>query len=55
MSVARSVAETVKSFAALILSCWMSITMLFAQATSALAQSDGSAAKFPEAEKLRPF
>ena len=43
----RSVAETVKSFAALILFCCMS--MLFAQAPSAPAQSDGSAAKFPEA------
>ena len=45
----RSVAETVKSLAALILFCCMSITMLFAQAPSAPAQPDGSAAKFPEA------
>ena len=45
----RSVAETVKSFAALILSCCMSATMLFAQAPSAPAQPDSSAAKFPAA------
>ena len=45
----RSVAETVKSLAALILFSCMSITMLFAQATSAPAQPDGSAAKFPAA------
>src|SRR5437762_9950142 len=45
----RSVAETVKSFAALILFCCMSNTMLFAQAPSAPAQPDSSAAKFPEA------
>ena len=45
----RSVAETVKSFAALILSCCMSMTMLFAQPPSTPAQSDGSAAKFPAA------
>ena len=43
----RSVAETVKSFAGLILFCCMSMTMLFAQATSVPAQADGSAAKFP--------
>jgi hypothetical protein len=45
----RSVAETVKSFAALILSCCMSGTMLFAQAPPAPAQRDSSAAKFPAA------
>ena len=45
----RSVAETVKSFAALILFCCMSMTMLLAQAPSAPAQSDSSAAKFPAA------
>ena len=45
----RSVAETVKSFAALILSCCMSMTMLFAQAPSAPAQKDSSAANFPKA------
>ena len=45
----RSVAETVKSLAALILSCCMSSTMLFAQAPSAPAQPDSSAAKFPAA------
>jgi len=45
----RSVAEMVKLFAALILSCCMSMTMLFAQAPSAPAQPDSSAAKFPEA------
>ena len=45
----RSVAETVKSLAALILFCCMGMTMLFAQAPSAPAQPDGSAAKFPEA------
>jgi hypothetical protein len=44
----RSVAETVKSLAALILLCCLSITMLFAQAPSA-PQADSSAAKFPEA------
>jgi len=43
------VAETVRSLAALILSCCMSMTMLFAQAPSAPAQPDGSAAKFPAA------
>jgi hypothetical protein len=43
------VAESVKSFAALILFCCMSVTMLFAQAPSAPVQPDGSAAKFPEA------
>jgi hypothetical protein len=43
------VAETVKSLAALILFCCMSMTLLFAQAPSAPAQPDGSAAKFPEA------
>ena len=45
----RSVAETVKSFAALILFCCMSMTMLSAQAPSAPAQPNSSAAKFPEA------
>jgi len=45
----RSVAETVKSLAALILFCCMSMTMLFAQPPSAPAQPDGSAAKFPAA------
>jgi len=47
----RSVVETVKSFAALILCCCMSMsmTMLFAQAPSAPAQPDSSAAKFPAA------
>jgi len=45
----RSVTETVKTFAALILSCCMSSTMLVAQTPSAPAQPDGSAAKFPEA------
>jgi hypothetical protein len=45
----RSVDETVKSFAALILPCWTSMTMFFAQAPSAPAESDGSAAKFPAA------
>jgi len=45
----RSVAETVKSLAALILFSCMSMTMLFAQAPSAPAQPDGSAAKFPAA------
>jgi hypothetical protein len=43
------VAGTVKSLAALILFCCMSMTMLLAQAHSAPAQSDGSAAKVPEA------
>ena len=45
----RSVAETVKSLAALILFCCMSITMLSAQAPSAPAKPDSSAARFPEA------
>ena len=45
----RSVAETVKSFATLILSCCLTMTMLSAQPPSAPTQSDGSAAKFPEA------
>src|SRR5438552_18964393 len=45
----RSVAERVKSLAALILSCCMSMTMLLAQAPPAPAQPDGSAAKFPAA------
>ena len=45
----RSVAETVKSLAALILFCCMSMNMLFAQAPSAPAQPDRSAAKFPAA------
>ena len=45
----RSVAETVKSFAALILFSCMNMTMLFAQAPSAPAQSDSTAAKFPAA------
>ena len=40
-------AETAKSLAALILSCCMSMTMLFAQAPSAPAQPDSSAANFP--------
>jgi hypothetical protein len=44
-----SVGETVKSFAALILSCCMSMTMLFAQAPAASARPDSSAAKFPAA------
>ena len=42
-------AETVRSFAALILFCCMRIPVLFAQAPSAPAQPDGSAAKFPAA------
>jgi Domain of unknown function (DUF4907) len=41
--------ETVKSFTALIFSCCLSMTMLFAQAPSARAQPDSSAAKFPAA------
>jgi hypothetical protein len=45
----RSVAETVKSLAALILFCCMSMTMLFAQGPAAPRQPDGSAAKFPAA------
>jgi Domain of unknown function (DUF4907) len=45
----RSVAETVKSFAALILSCCLSMTMLFAQAPPVPPQPDRSAARFPEA------
>ena len=45
----RSVAETVKSFAALILFSCMSMTMLFAQTPSAPAQPNSSTAKFPEA------
>ena len=45
----RSVAETVKSLATLILFCCTSTTMLFAQPPSAPAQPDSSAAKFPEA------
>jgi len=45
----RSVAETVKSLAALILFCCMSSSVLFAQAPSVPAQPDSSAAKFPEA------
>jgi hypothetical protein len=45
----RSVAETVKSFAALILFCCMSSTMLFAQAPSAPAQPDSTASKSPAA------
>jgi Domain of unknown function (DUF4907) len=45
----RSVAETVKSFAPLILSCCMSMTTLFAQGPSARTQPDRSVAKFPEA------
>jgi hypothetical protein len=44
-----SVGETVKSFAALILSCCMSLTMLLAQTLSAPAQPDGNSAKFPAA------
>ena len=42
-------AETVKSSAALILFCCMSMSKLFAQAPSAPVQPDSSAAKFPEA------
>ena len=45
----RSVAETVKSLAALILFCCMSMTALFAQPPSAPAQPDSRAAKFPKA------
>jgi hypothetical protein len=45
----RSVAETVRSFAALILFCCVSMTMLFAQAPSAPVHLDSSAAKFPAA------
>ena len=45
----RAVAETVKALAALILFCCVSITMLFAQAPSAPAQPDSTAAKFPAA------
>jgi hypothetical protein len=45
----RSVTETVKSFAALILSCCMSMTTLFARAPSAPSQPDSSPAKFPKA------
>jgi len=45
----RSVAETVKSSAALILFCCMSMTMLFAQTPSAPAQPVSSAAKFTAA------
>ena len=44
----RSMAETVKSFVALILSSCLSMTVLFAQPPSAPAQPDGSAAKLPE-------
>ena len=44
----RSVVEA-KSLAALILFCWMSMTMLLAQTPSAPAQKDSSAAKFPAA------
>ena len=49
MSVAEACPETVKSLAALILFCWISMTMLLAQARPAPAQRDGSAAKFPAA------
>ena len=45
----RSVAGMVKSLAALILFCCMSMTMLFAQVPPAPAQADSSAAKFPAA------
>src|SRR5713101_55501 len=45
----RSVAEAVQSFAALILSCCLSSTMLSAQAPSSPAQPDSSGAKFPAA------
>jgi len=45
----RSAVEKVKSLAALILFCCMSMTMLFAQAPSAPAQPDSTAAKFPAA------
>ena len=41
--------EKVKSLAALILSCCLSMTMLFAQPPSVPAQPDRSAPKFPEA------
>ena len=47
--VGRSVAKKVTLLAALIVFCCMSMTMLFAQAPSAPAQPDGSAAKLPEA------
>ena len=45
----RSVTETVKSLAALILFCCLGTTMLFAQAPSAPARLDSKVAKFPEA------
>jgi hypothetical protein len=47
--VGRSVGKTVTLLAVVILSCCMSMTMLFAQAPSAPAQPDSSVAKFPEA------
>jgi len=45
----RSVAETVKSLAALILSCCMSMTMLLAQAPLGSAQPTNTVATFPKA------
>src|SRR5437762_14261006 len=45
----RSVAGMIKSLAALILFCCMTMTMLFAQAHSAPAQPDNSAARFQKA------
>ncbi len=45
----RSVAGTVKSFAALILSCCTSIAMLFAQAPSAPTHVRVNSVQFPEA------
>jgi hypothetical protein len=45
----RSVADTFKSLAGLILFWCLSMTVLFAEAPSAPAQPDSSAAKFPEA------
>ena len=47
--VGRSVGKTVTLLAVVILFCCMGITMLFAQAPSALPQPNSSAAKFPEA------
>jgi hypothetical protein len=44
--VGRSVGKTVTLLAVVILSCCMSMTMLFAQAPSAPAQSESSTAKF---------
>src|SRR5437588_5974036 len=45
----RSVAGMIKSLAALILFCCLSMTMLFAQGPSMPAQPDSTAAKLPEA------